>query len=147
MACFHFGPLRTLAYIYQLKWPSNTFSASLLLQSPYSKFKVGAALRLADGSIVGGCNVENSAYSGSICAERTCAVKAVSTGHREFKALAVVAFQEASFTTPCGVCRQFLSEFVTTDLPVYVAKPSPTRVLVTSINELLPFGFIPLPTD
>lgn len=115
--------------------------------SPYSKFKVGAALRLADGSIVGGCNVENAAYSGSICAERTCVVKAVSAGHCEFKALAVVAFQEASFTTPCGVCRQYLSEFVKTDIPVYVAKPAPTRVLVTSINELLPFGFVPLPTE
>lgn len=123
------------------------FSSFFIVHSPYSKFKVGAAIRLADGSIVGGCNVENSAYSGSICAERTCAVKAISAGHREFKAMAVVAFQEASFTTPCGVCRQFVGEFIKTDIPVYIAKPSPSRVLVTSMNELLPFAFVPLPTD
>lgn len=100
-----------------------------------------------DNTIVGGCNVENAAYGPSICAERTCAVKAISSGHREFKAIAVVAYQEESFTTPCGVCRQFLSEFVKTDIPVYVAKPSPCRVLVTSIRQLLPMGFVPLSTD
>lgn len=115
--------------------------------SPYSKFKVGAAIRLADGSIVGGCNVENAAYSPSVCAERTAAVKAVSEGKREFIAVAVVAYQEDSFTTPCGVCRQFLNEFAKGEIPVYVAKPSPVRVLVTSLNSLLPMSFVPLPTD
>lgn len=108
---------------------------------------MGASIRVADGSIVSGCNVENAAYSPSICAERTAACKAISTGHSEFKAVAVVAFQEDSFTTPCGVCRQVLSEFVKDDIPVYVAKPSPCRVLVTSIKSLLPYSFVPLPTD
>lgn len=115
--------------------------------SPYSKFKVGAALRLADGSIVTGCNVENATFSPSICAERTALVKAISEGHHSFKALAVVAYQENSFTTPCGVCRQTLSEFTTNDIPVYVAKPSPTRVLVTSLFSLLPMSFVPFSTD
>lgn len=108
---------------------------------------MGAAIRLTDGTIVGGCNIENAAYSPSICAERSAACKAVTTGHREFTAVAVVAFQEDSFTTPCGVCRQFLSEFAKGDIPVYVAKPSPCRVLVTSLNSLLPMSFVPLPTD
>lgn len=114
--------------------------------SPYSKFKVGAAIRLSNGTIVGGCNVENAAYGPSICAERTAICKAVSAGFTEFKALAVVAFQEHSFTTPCGVCRQFLNEFVKAeeDIPVYVCKPEPNTVLVTSINALLPMSFVPL---
>lgn len=112
--------------------------------SPYSGFKVGAAIRLANGSISTGCNIENSSYSPSICAERTAACKAISEGQHEFKAIAVVAYQEESFTTPCGVCRQFLSEFATKDVPVYVAKPSPHQVLVTSVGSLLPMSFVPV---
>lgn len=108
---------------------------------------MGAAIRLANGQIVTGCNVENSSYAPSVCAERTAVCKAVSEGHKEFTALAVVAYQEASFTTPCGVCRQFISEFVQKDIPVYVAKPSPHRVLVTSISQLLPMAFVPLPAN
>lgn len=111
--------------------------------SPYSDFKVGAAIRLADGSISTGCNVENCSFSPSVCAERNAGCKAISEGHRDFKAIAVVAFQEKSFTTPCGVCRQFLAEFTTNDVPIYVAKPSPNQVLVTTIGALLPMGFVP----
>lgn len=123
------------------------FFFSLISYSPYSKFQVGAAIRVADGSIISGCNVENAAFSPSICAERTAVCKAVSIGHTEFKAVAVVAYQENSFTTPCGVCRQMLSEFVKSDIPIYVAKPQRSGVLVTSIVSLLPMGFVPLPTD
>lgn len=112
--------------------------------SPYSGFKVGAAIRLSNGQIVTGCNIENAAYSPSVCAERTAICKAVSEGHKDFSALAVVAYQENSFTTPCGVCRQYISEFALNDIPVYVAKPSPHRVLVTSISQLLPLAFVPL---
>lgn len=115
--------------------------------SPYSKFQVGAAIRLADGTISSGCNIENASYSPSICAERTAVVKAVSMGHREFLSIAVVAYQENSFTAPCGVCRQTLCEFAKSDMPVYIAKPSPTRVLVTSLNKLLPLQFVPLTID
>lgn len=106
---------------------------------------------MADDSIVGGCNIENAAYSPSICAERTAACKAISSGHTKFKAIAVIGFQEDAFTTPCGVCRQFLSEFVKNDIPIYVSKPKPTKVLITSMASLLPMGFNldfgPLPTD
>lgn len=101
-------------------------------------------MRTANGSIKTGCNVENGAYGPSICAERVAATKAVSEGHREFKAVAVVAHQENSFTTPCGVCRQFLAEFVHKDIPVYVTRPLAGKVLVTSIHSLLPLGFIPM---
>src|SRR3972149_3755316 len=76
--------------------------------APYSNYAVGAALLTASGKIYDGVNVENAAYPDSICAERTAAVKAVSEGEREFTALAVAS---ANGGTPCGSCRQFLSEF------------------------------------
>lgn len=109
---------------------------------PYSNFAVGAALRLPNNDIITGCNVENAAHSPAICAERNAISHAISLGHREFTAVAVVAFEEAAFTTPCGVCRQTLMEFARTDIPVYVAKPAPNRVLVTSVHQLLPHGFV-----
>ncbi|XP_030554755.1 uncharacterized protein LOC115758326 [Drosophila novamexicana] len=112
---------------------------------PYSNFAVGAAIRTSDGAIYTGCNIENGAYAASICAERTAAVKALSEGKREFVACAVVAEQNNGFTTPCGVCRQFLSEFAVNgkDIPLYAAKPTnlPLRVLCTSVLELLPNSF------
>ncbi|CRL04798.1 CLUMA_CG017854, isoform A [Clunio marinus] len=110
---------------------------------PYSKFAVGAALRATTGEIFTGCNIENGAHSPSLCAERTAIAKAVSEGFRSFTEIAVVAYQEESFTPPCGVCRQTLSEFAPTDMKVYLAKPSPGRVLVTSVFQLLPYRFNP----
>ncbi|XP_075168253.1 cytidine deaminase [Haematobia irritans] len=112
---------------------------------PYSNVAVGAAIRTTDGSIYTGCNIENESYTASICAERIAAAKAISEGKREFVALAVVAQQEGSFATPCGVCRQFLAEFASKqDFPIYAAKPisPPFRVLCTSIMELLPKSFV-----
>ncbi|CAD6998115.1 cytidine deaminase [Ceratitis capitata] len=111
---------------------------------PYSKFQVGAAIQTSDGSIFTGCNIENGAYPAGICAERTAACKAVSEGKRDFVACAVVAQQESGFTTPCGICRQFLAEFaMQRDFPIYCAKPAcpPLRVLATSIRDLLPRSF------
>jgi len=110
---------------------------------PYSGFAVGAALRSTSGEILTGCNVENAAFSPSLCAERSAIGRAVSDGHRSFTAIAVVAFQENFFTTPCGVCRQTLSEFAKNDLPIYLAKPVASRVLVTSIQKLLPGALVP----
>ncbi|XP_055916722.1 cytidine deaminase [Eupeodes corollae] len=110
---------------------------------PYSKFAVGAAIKTDDGSIYTGSNIENGAYSASLCAERVAVAKAISDGKRQIAAVAVVGLQEGAFTTPCGLCRQFLMEFTKTDFPIYVAKPinPPLRVLVTSINQLLPKSF------
>lgn len=79
--------------------------------SPYSKFKVGAALLTSTGKIYSGCNIENSSFGATICAERTAAVKAVSEGEKEFIKLAIVS-SDGGFTYPCGICRQFYSEFV-----------------------------------
>lgn len=110
---------------------------------PYSKFAVGAAIQTDDGTIFTGSNIENGAYSVSLCAERVAAAKAISEGKRQITAVAVVGLQDNSFTTPCGLCRQFLMEFAKTDIPIYVAKPinPPLRVLCTSIFELLPRSF------
>ena len=78
--------------------------------SPYSKFKVGAALLTKDGKIFTGCNVENVSYSMTICAERAAVFKAVSEGHTDFEAIAVSASSDEAIY-PCGACRQVLAEF------------------------------------
>lgn len=85
--------------------------------------------------------MENGAHCPSVCAERTAVCKAVSEGFRSFESIAVVAFQEDSFVSPCGVCRQSLSEFASSDITVYMAKPVSARVLVTSVFQLLPHRF------
>jgi cytidine deaminase len=76
----------------------------------FSKFKVGAALETADGTIVTGCNVENATYGLTVCAERVAVWKALSEGHRRFRRIAIVA-DTADPTPPCGACRQILWEF------------------------------------
>lgn len=78
--------------------------------APYSNFCVGAALLTDDGTVYTGCNIENSSFGATICAERTAAVKAVSEGHRRFTKIAIVS-KAGGYTYPCGICRQFLSEF------------------------------------
>uniref|UniRef100_A0A182JSZ7 cytidine deaminase n=1 Tax=Anopheles christyi TaxID=43041 RepID=A0A182JSZ7_9DIPT len=110
---------------------------------PYSNFPVGAALRISTGEIVTGCNVENGTFGPSVCAERTAVCKAISEGHREFTAVAVAAYQENEFTAPCGTCRQTLAEFSAKDIPIYLVKPAPVRVMITSLFKLLPHAFSP----
>jgi cytidine deaminase len=106
--------------------------------SPYSGVKVGAAILASDGRVFSGCNVENSSYGLSICAERTAAVKAVSDGSRSFSAVAVVSNLEG-LTYPCGACRQFLSEFGI-DMIVIVASGK-GEVSHHRLGELLPKAF------
>jgi len=88
-------------------------------RADYSKFKVGAALETADGTIITGCNIENATYGLTICAERVAMYKALSDGHRAFRRIAVVAPPQAP-TPPCGACRQILWEFAG-DLEVILA--------------------------
>ena len=108
---------------------------------PYSKFPVGAALECADGTVFTGCNVENSAYGSTICAERTALVKAVSEGRRDdFTRLAVVG-NSTEPCWPCGACRQMLYEFAP-DLTVLVARKDHSFVKLT-LRELMPHGFGP----
>lgn len=89
--------------------------------APYSNFKVGAALLCKNGRVYTGCNIENSSYGASNCAERTAIFKAVSEGEREFEKIAVVSSSEG-FTFPCGICRQVLSEFMPEGIVVLFSK-------------------------
>ena len=113
---------------------------------PYSDFLVGAALRAEDGRIFTGCNVENAAFTPTSCAERTALFKAVSEGVREFDAIAIVGSKAGEKNTlvtgPCGVCRQALYEFGGPGLTVIMAK-SEDDYIVTTLGELLPYGFGP----
>lgn len=111
--------------------------------SPYSNFKVGAALLAASGKVYTGCNIESAAYSPTNCAERTALFKAVSEGEREFSAIAVTgraADGPTQYCYPCGVCRQMLGEFFSSDTKVVVVK-SEDDFKVHDFGEILPFGF------
>lgn len=114
--------------------------------APYSDFLVGAALRAEDGRVFTGCNVENAAFTPTSCAERTALFKAVSEGVREFDAIAIVGSKVGETNTlvtgPCGVCRQALYEFGGPALTVIMAK-SEEDYIVTTLGELLPYGFGP----
>lgn len=106
--------------------------------SPYSRFRVGAALLTTDGRIFTGCNVENSSYGLTICAERTALFKAVSEGEHSFKALAI-ASDEDSFTPPCGACRQVIFELAG-NVDVLLTRKNGTYVK-TKMTDLLPRPF------
>ena len=110
--------------------------------SPYSGFRVGAALMGKSGKIYTGCNVENAAYTPTNCAERTAVFKAVSEGEREFSAIAIVGGKGdelADFCAPCGVCRQVLAEFCDQDFRIVLGTPDAIRVY--TLAEILPFSF------
>jgi len=104
--------------------------------APYSNFTVGAALLTKEKKIFTGCNVENTAYSSTICAERVCLVKAVSEGYRDFTAIAIYA--DTDFISPCGECRQVLAEF---NGNIKVIIGSPGNYQEKNLNDLLPFSF------
>ncbi len=106
--------------------------------SPYSKFRVGAAILCGDGSIVTGTNVENRSFGLTICAERSALVAAISEGKRDFKAIAIATPDADYAVSPCGACRQVLSEFFPADAPVQFGNAPENRVRCT-IGALIPF--------
>ncbi|QQY80827.1 cytidine deaminase [Keratinibaculum paraultunense] len=106
---------------------------------PYSKFRVGAAILTENGDIYTGCNIEIASYSPTICAERTAIFKAISEGHRNIKAIAIVG--DSNFTYPCGVCRQVIREFGK-DALIIVAN-SEDEYREYTLDELLPYSFGP----
>ena len=107
---------------------------------PYSHFPVGAALECSDGTVFTGCNVENAAYSPTLCAERVAVGKAVSEGHRDFVRI-VVAGRCEDFCVPCAVCRQALYEFAP-DMEI-ISLNGKGEELALTLRELLPHGFGP----
>lgn len=125
----------------------KAFEARRKSYSPYSKFKVGAALLGKSGKIYLGCNIENAAYSPTNCAERTAFFKAVSEGETDFEAIAIVGAPEeiqegeGDFCAPCGVCRQVMAEFChVKSFRVLLAK-SHEEYKVFLLEELLPLSF------
>ncbi|CAE6431627.1 unnamed protein product [Rhizoctonia solani] len=116
--------------------------------SPYSKFRVGAALFATDGSIILGSNIENASYGGTICAERTALVKAVSEGTKTFLAIAVTTDVD-EVVSPCGICRQFIREFCSLKMPIHMVKSSYSianandTVKTVLLEEILPYSFGP----
>ncbi|XP_064385246.1 cytidine deaminase-like [Halichondria panicea] len=107
--------------------------------APYSKFRVGAALLTQSGTLYTGCNVENSAYPLTTCAERCAIVKAVSEGDKLFKAIAVSTDIPDKFAPPCGACRQVMAEFGV-DYWVVLTKPDKTTD-IHRVRDLLPHTF------
>ena len=112
--------------------------ARKLAYAPYSRFKVGAALLTGDGHVFYGCNIENTTYGLSICAERVVTSKAVSEGYRDFRLLVVVGDSKEP-TTPCGACRQFLLEFGPELKVVMVGEEKRKEMTVA---DLLPHYFL-----
>lgn len=114
--------------------------------TPYSNFKVGAALLSVNDKIYTGCNIENAAYGPTNCAERTAIFKAVSEGEIRFKAIAIVGGKDGileDYCPPCGVCRQVIREFADTkDFKIILAK-SEQEYKLYSLEELLPLSFGP----
>lgn len=109
--------------------------------SPYSKFKVGAALELNDGTFIHGANIENSSYGLSNCAERSALFAAYSMGYNkdDFKSLTVIADTKGPIS-PCGACRQVISELMDNDTKIILTNLTGDEMTLTK-KELLPFAF------
>lgn len=115
--------------------------------TPYSNFKVGAALLTKSGKIYTGCNIENASYTPTNCAERTAFFKAVSEGVRDFQAICIVGGKDAKltgYTAPCGVCRQVMMEFCNPKTFQIILAVDKERYEIYTLEELMPLGFGPL---
>ena len=117
---------------------------------PYSHFHVGAALLAKNGTIYGGCNIENAAFTPTNCAERTAFFQAVSQGEREFSAIAIVGGRAgetcAQICPPCGICRQVMREFCTDDFLIYLGRQTSEGEIsyqTMTLGQLLPESFGP----
>ena len=115
--------------------------------TPYSNFKVGAALLTKSGKIYTGCNIENASYTPTNCAERTAFFKAVSEGVRDFQAICIVGGKDGQlteYTAPCGVCRQVMMEFCDPKTFQIILAVDKERYEIYTLEELMPLGFGPL---
>lgn len=113
--------------------------------TPYSGYRVGAALLTKSGKVYTGCNIENASYSPTVCAERTAIFKAVSEGEREFLKIAVAGGKNGEITgefPPCGVCRQVMAEFCGPDFKILVVNGENSFTEYT-FSDILPFSFNP----
>ena len=123
---------------------SVALEARTMSYSPYSKYKVGAALLTKSGKVYKGCNIENAAFSPTNCAERTAFFKAVSDGEREFAAIAIVGGYDeipVDYAFPCGVCRQVMMEFCNPKEFKVITAISENEYKSSTLEEILPYGF------
>ena len=114
--------------------------------TPYSHFRVGAALLTKEGKVYPGCNIENAGYTPSNCAERTAFFKAVSEGNREFGAICILGGpggKPQAYTPPCGVCRQVMMEFCDPEQFEVILATGVEDYAIYRLKELMPFGFGP----
>ncbi len=110
--------------------------------SPYSEYRVGAALLCENGKVYTGCNMENASYSATLCAERSAFASAISAGERSFLAIAVVGGKEESAdeaASPCGICRQVMAEFCKKDFKIILGNED--AIQIYSLSDLLPLAF------
>lgn len=115
--------------------------------TPYSNFKVGAALLAKNGEIYTGCNIENASYTPTNCAERTAFFKAVSEGVHDFQAICIVGGKDGQlteYTAPCGVCRQVMMEFCDPKIFQIILAVDKEQYTIYTLEELMPLGFGPL---
>jgi cytidine deaminase len=117
----------------------NAIKAREKAYVPYSNFKVGAAILTEDDKIYSGCNIENASFGATNCAERTAIFKAVSEGHNKIKAIAIVG-DTRTYTYPCGICRQVISEFADAESTVILAK-NENDYITKTLEEVLPGAF------
>lgn len=125
---------------------TNALSMLAFSYAPYSDFKVGAALLTKDGKIYTGCNIENAAFTPGNCAERTAFFKAISEGHKEFTAIAIVGGKSGvvtEFCPPCGVCRQVMREFCDEKTFQIILATDIDHYTTITLQELFPMSFGP----
>ncbi len=110
--------------------------------SPYSEFSVGAALLSESGKVYTGANIENAAFSATVCAERTAFLKAISEGENKFSKIAIVGGKNGeinNFCNPCGICRQVMAEFCKKDFLILTYNGKEIKSI--TLGDLLPLGF------
>jgi cytidine deaminase len=117
---------------------NEALAAARNSHSPYSRFRVGAALLLENGDIVTGTNIENRSYGLTMCAERVAAGNALVRGRRDWRALFLCTPDASNPVPPCGACRQVLSEFAPADFPVYYTSNG-EKIERLTLGELYPF--------
>ena len=117
----------------------SAIKAKKMAYAIYSNFSVGAAVLMEDGKIFNGCNVENASYGATNCAERTAIFKAVSEGYKKIHAIAIIGSKD-TYTFPCGICRQVIAEFSSSDTIIIIAK-NENDYIERTLEQILPGAF------